>query len=74
MAKGGAGAGYTLLARLSALGVLTLALLARSLGLGRAPRGPDSFFWISDELGICIHCLLSHQCINTEQTIVQLNA
>ena len=45
--------GFTLLARVSALGVLVLALSASSLGLGRAPRGllDSNFFWMSLGLG-----------------------
>jgi len=71
---GGGGGGFTLLTRLSALGVLTLALLARSLGLGRSPRGPASFFWISDELGICMYHQTSDKCMDTGQTLSALNA
>ncbi len=70
----GGGGGITLLTRLSALGVLTLALLARSLGLGRSPRGPASFFWISDELGICMYHQTSDKCMDTGQTLSALNA
>lgn len=52
--------GCTLLARLSALGVLTLALLASSLGLlasslarPSVPRGLPNLLWMSLALGAC---------------------